>query len=192
MWYVVQVKTGTEESVRKQYMRLYEEGLREGLLQRLQGGLQQVAQQTSRETCFIPYYEQMKRYQGAWHKERRILFPGYVFIVSDDLEQLERRLRQVIGLTKLLGIEHTAIPLTEEEVLFLTRFGGDDHVVVMSKGIMENTQVFITEGPLQGWEGLIKRIDRHKRKAWLEVQMFGRKQQVEVGLEILEKRCREE
>lgn len=178
MWYVVQVKTGTEESVRKQFMRLYEAYPQEEPQRSLQS-----------EKCVIPYYEQMKRYQGAWHKERHILFPGYVFIISDDLERLKLRLRQIIGYTKLLGMEDEIIPLTEEEERFLCQIGGDEHVVEMSKGIVENTQVIITDGPLQGLEGLIRKINRHKRKAWIEVQMFGRIQWVEVGLEILEEHC---
>lgn len=177
MWYVVQVKTGSEESVRKQYMRLYEERRQDDMPQ---------------EPCFIPRYERMKRYQGTWHKERQILFPGYVFVISSDLEQMKGCLQRVIGLTKLLGMGGTVIPLTEEEVSFLVQFGGDDHVVTMSRGIVEGTQVIVTEGPLKGQEGLIRKIDRHKRKAWIEIKMFGRMQRVEVGMEVLEKRGREE
>lgn len=36
-------------------------------------------------------------------------------------------------------------------------------------------------------EGLIRRIDRHKRKTYLELEMFGRMKKVEVGLEIMRK-----
>ena len=43
------------------------------------------------------------------------------------------------------------------------------------------------EGPLVGMEGMIKRIDRHKRMAVLEVELFNRISEVKVGLEIVEK-----
>ena len=39
-----------------------------------------------------------------------------------------------------------------------------------------------------GKEGYIKKVDRHKRKARLELEMFGRMQEIVVGLEIVEKR----
>ena len=42
-------------------------------------------------------------------------------------------------------------------------------------------------GPLQGKEGYIKKIDRHKRRAFLEMPMFGRVQKIQVGLEIVAK-----
>jgi transcriptional antiterminator NusG len=46
----------------------------------------------------------------------------------------------------------------------------------------------VTKGPLRGYEGLIANIDRHKRTAELEIQMFGRTKRVRIGLEIVRKR----
>ncbi|WP_455436905.1 antiterminator LoaP [Hungatella hathewayi] len=168
MWYVIQVRTGTEESIRTQCEKLVDG---------------QVL-----ERCFIPYFEEMKRYQGSWHKEKRILFPGYVFAVSQDVEALFLNLKRIIGLTKLLGMENVIIALMEEEIEFLLEFGKEEHIVTMSQGIITNDSVIVVDGPLKGREGLIKRVDRHKRKAWLEFPMLGRMQNIEVGLELLEKK----
>ena len=107
----------------------------------------------------------MKRYHGEWHKETKILFPGYIFLVSPDKEKLFFQLKKVMGLTKLIGTGDEVVPLTEEEIHFLLEFGKDEQIVEMSEGIIENEQVIITRGPLKGHEGLIKKIDRHKRKA---------------------------
>lgn len=41
--------------------------------------------------------------QGAWHTEEKILFPGYVFLVSRRVTELYRSLRNVVGLAKLLS-----------------------------------------------------------------------------------------
>ena len=49
-------------------------------------------------------------------------------------------------------------------------------------------KVIITEGPLKGMEGMIKKIDRHRRTAAIEIEMFDRKVLMNVGLEIVEKR----
>ena len=57
----------------------------------------------------------------------------------------------------------------------------------MSEGIIEHSQVKVMSGPLMGKEGYIRKIDRHKRKAWLEMEMFGRTQSIQVGLEIVAK-----
>ena len=130
MWYVMQVRTGTEENIRCQCQRL----ISSDILKR----------------CFIPYYQQKKRFQGKWHIQERILFPGYVFLIAENLEQLAENLRKVTG-------------------------------------IIENDQVRILTGPLQGMEGYIRKINRHKRKAWVSIEMFGRSVDMEVGLEIVKK-----
>ena len=83
MWYVMQVRTGTEENIRCQCQRLISNNVL--------------------ERCFIPYYQQKKRFQGEWHIQERILFPGYVFLIAQNLECLSESLRKVIGMTRLLG-----------------------------------------------------------------------------------------
>ena len=168
MWYVIQVKTGNEEEIKEQCTKVIEKEIL--------------------EKSFIPYCEQMKKYQGQWHKEQMVLFPGYVFLVSPDKEKLFLELKNVTGLTKLLGTGQEIVPLSEEEVAFLQRFGKEEQIVEMSRGIIENDKVIITSGPLKGNEALIKKIDRHKRRAYLEIEMFGRKIETQVGVEIVEKR----
>ena len=42
-----------------------------------------------------------------------------------------------------------------------------------------------------GMEGNIRKIDRHKKKDWIEVGMFGRKMEMQVGCEIMKKWNRE-
>ena len=97
-------------------------------------------------------------------------------------------MKKVIGLTKLIGTGDEIVPLTEDEVTFLREFGKEEQVVGVSKGIIVDDKVIIQTGPLKGNEGLIKKIDRHKRKAWLELELFGRTVETQVGLEIVEKR----
>ena len=58
-WYVVQVFTGKEEAMKAMCLKMISPKLL--------------------KKCFIPYREQMKRYEGAWHKERRNPFSGLSF-----------------------------------------------------------------------------------------------------------------
>ena len=65
MWYVMQVTTGSESKIQLQCQRMIpKEFLTE---------------------CFIPYYEEKKRFQGRWVVQKKIMFPGYVFVVTDAL-----------------------------------------------------------------------------------------------------------
>lgn len=168
MWYVVQVQTGTEESIRIQCQKR----IPKSILTR----------------CFIPYYEEKKRIRGEWVTQKKVLFPGYLFMVTDELEELYLQLKYVEGLTRLIGTGDEIVPLNSDEEAFLRRMGGEEQVVRMSEGIIEGAQVHVTIGPLQGMEGYIRKIDRHKRKAYLEVSMFGRIQYIQVGLEVVAKK----
>lgn len=161
MWYVMQVRTGTEENIRCQCQRL----INSNVLER----------------CFIPYYQQKKRFQGEWHIQERILFPGYVFLIAENPEKL------VNGLTKLIGTGDEIVSLVQEEIDLLMKIGTDKQLVEISSGIIENDRVQILAGPLMGMEGNIRRIDRHKRMAYLEIEMFGRTVEMKVGLEIIRK-----
>ena len=57
----------------------------------------------------------------------------------------------------------------------------------MSYGYIENDKIIINDGPMKNYEGIIKKIDRHKRKAVIEVEFFGRTMEVSVGVEIVSK-----
>lgn len=128
-----------------------------------------------------------KKSNGQWNIRTRILFPGYVFLDTEDIDQVFIRLRSVIGLTRILGTGEEIVPLTEREMEFLLQFGGEEQIVGMSEGIIEGSRIRILSGPLVGKEALIRRIDRHKRKAYLEMDMFGRTQRIQVGLEVVMK-----
>lgn len=164
LWYVMQVQTGSEEKIQLQCARLISD--------------------TVLHKCFIPYFKEQRKLHGEWKLLKKILFPGYVFMITDAPEDLWYELKKVQGLTKLLSTDGEMIPLSGEKVEFLLRFGGEEQVVEISKGIFEGSKVKIISGPLVGKEGLIKKIDYHKRKATLEVDMFGRKQVIRLGLEV--------
>ena len=108
-------------------------------------------------------------------------------VIAKNLEQLSENLRKVIGMTRLLGTGDEIVPLSQEEVELLQKLGKEEQLVAMSTGIIENDQVIILTGPLQGMEGYIRKINRHKRKAWISIEMFGRSMDMEVGLEIIKK-----
>ena len=94
MWYVIQVRSGTEEEIQRQCETVIDKDIL--------------------ERAFVPYSEQERKYQGEWHREYKVLFPGYVFLVSKDKAELFYQLKRVIGLTKLLGTGYEIVPLSED------------------------------------------------------------------------------
>lgn len=165
MWYVIQVMSG-EERMTLEFCKA-------------------LIDQPADCELFLLEIEAMKRYHGEWHKEKRIMFHGYLFVATDHLEQLVLTLNKIPKLTKVLGCERTPVPLKEEEVELLQHVMNPDYVVEVSEGFLEGNQLVVMDGPMKGMEGMVKRIDRHKRLAWLEIEMFGQLVEAMMGIEVV-------
>lgn len=143
--------------------------------------------ESSYDEIFVPQYEIRKRYQGKWHDVYKILFAGYVFFASDAPEKLFSELKKVPHMTKLLktGDDYRAV-LPEEEK-FLRTMMDEDYIIRVSEGLIIGDEVWIAESGLSEYRAAITKIDRHRRIAKLEIDMFGHPTPAEVGLEVIHK-----
>lgn len=147
-------------------------------------------------SCFHPVRCVRKKFRGEWMDRHEKLLPGYVFMNSENAEELYLALKGIPMLTKFLGwnMEYVT-PLTEQETVWLEALvsaGQDDMItgeVPLSQiEIDENDQIRILSGPLQNMEGMIKRINLHKRIAEVEVEFMGRMTVIHLGIEMVEKK----
>ena len=167
-WYAVQVRSGKEIEIMKACCLLIDK--------------------KTLEECFIPKCQRMKKFRGKWVNVEEILFKGYVFMISDHVDTLFNELKKMPDLTKIVGNDGENIyPIYKEEAMFLTRFGGEKHIVEVSSGYIEGDVIKVTDGPLVDQEGLIAKVDRHKRLAYVDVSLFGQVTRVQVGLELIKR-----
>ena len=172
MWYVIQVLSGDEHRIEQQCKK-------------------QMNTSCYRD-IFVPEYIRKRRYNGTWHEEKKVLFPGYVFIDTEDWEPISKELQKISGLTKLLRNADEIAPITKEEQHYLMEMMDDNYIVQVSVGYLIGEKICITEGALKNYCGYISKIDRHRRTADLMVDFFGRRTKVEVGLEVIKKVTEEE
>ena len=138
--------------------------------------------------AFVPRYQLKKRYKGTWLLREEVLLPGYVFVITPNPKLLQQRLYGIPAFAKLLRNTESFAKLDQSEIQFINAFTNpDNRLIEMSEGVIEGDKIIILNGPLMSQTGLIKRIDRHKRLAYLEVDMLGRKVEIKVGLEIVQK-----
>lgn len=136
--------------------------------------------------CFPLSYQLLKKQQGVWRLVTEVMFPGYLFLVSNDIASVRKGLGSSTAFMRLLGAGAHISTLKPQEAAFVRDFGGRDRMVRLSEGVIEGGRTIVTSGPLRGHEGLIRKIDRHKRVAYLDIGLLGR-EQVRVGLEIVRK-----
>ena len=112
--------------------------------------------------------------------KEKTLFPGYIYVESDDSKMTQdmwHHIRQVHGVLGFLGI------LSNAEVMKL--LGKADEMLdageKMAEPFIINEDVKITDGPFNDFIGTIEEINNEKKKLKVVVKIFGRKTPVEVS-----------
>ena len=170
-WYVLFVLTGYEEKVKDK--------INEYNIEEIE--------------AFIPKKTKHYKIKGQVIKKEEILFKGYIFVKTDLPYKefkvfLSKDIKYLTGYIKLLEHDKEGTEsLYPQERMFLERFTNKKHVIEESIGFIEGDQIIVTSGPLAGHESMIKKIDRHKRLAYLDIDMFGRSQTISISLEIISK-----
>lgn len=142
---------------------------------------------------FIPILETLFKIKGQVKKEYKPLFPGYVFIESelppkDFLNRMNKIIYSSQDIFRILKYGGTnEIALQEHEKNMLLRLSNDDHCIESSSGFIVGNDVYINNGPLKGYESIIKKIDRHKRQAIIELEFMGELRSIVLALDILSK-----
>ena len=159
-WYVVHTYSGYENKVSQNLATIVEN-------RRLQDLIFEVKVPTE----MVPDIK-----DGKEREVERKLFPGYVLVkmfLTDDTWYIVRNTR---GVTGFVGSTTKPIPLTDEEV---ENLGVDKHEITLDFAVGENIQ--ITDGPLEGFIGIVEEIDRNAKKVKVKVSMFGRETPAELS-----------
>lgn len=140
------------------------------------------------ERCFVPKAEVMRKYEGTPRLVTLILLQGYVFMLSRNGSELARQLKALSFPVRLVGEQETTyIPLSTHEQQWFSAVLDSTSTMRFSRGYIEQGQTYVTEGPLRGFEQRIRKIDRHKKLAYIDIDMIEQRTTVRAGLEITRK-----
>ena len=105
MWYAVQTPTGREAEMAEKLNRVYSG--------------------ESDKPCFVLSKERSWRMGGIYHIGVEPMFPGYIFVDTDDAGELEQKIGILAGSAKL-PLDEKAVPLEKAEEDFLKRLLRED------------------------------------------------------------------
>ena len=176
-WYVIQVETGRErmacEAIRRACQLSSEDASCDDELL---------------HECFTPSYRSQFKLHGEWHDEKRLLLPGYVVAVTSDPWRLAHILRGVSGLTRILTMGETFVPLSDDDRSWIERWTTEgDRTIPMSVAYKEGDRIVVTEGPLKGMEAMITQVKRRQNLAKIEIHAGAITIRATVGLAVLPK-----
>ncbi len=169
-WYVVRAVSGQENKI-KTYI--------ENEISRL--GLQDFVEQV-----LVPTEKVVQIRNGKKINKEKVYFPGYVMIKANLSGEIPHIIKSITNVIGFLGETKGGdpIPLRQAEV---NRMLGkvdelnveSDANVVIPFAVGETVKVI--DGPFNGFDGTIEKINEEKRKLEVMVKIFGRKTPLELS-----------
>lgn len=135
--------------------------------------------------CYVLLTELARRRAGSWRTELVPTFPSYLFLDVRDADALARGLALLSAPARLLWLGDAPAAIPADDVALLRSLSGPEHVIRMSRGAIEEGSLRVWEGPLAGLERSVRRIDRHRRVAYLDSRLG--EGHLRVGLEVVSK-----
>ncbi|MBE6948714.1 MAG: transcription termination/antitermination protein NusG [Ruminococcaceae bacterium] len=168
-WYVLHTYSGYENAVATTIEKSAENRKMLDLIHEINIPMETVTEITDSQTKTV---------------ERKV-FPGYVLIKMILTDESWHLVRNVRGVTGFVGSGGKPIPLTEDEIIAL---GVEKREIKV--GFEVGNTVKVTDGPLEGFNGIVDEIEIDKEKVRVIVSMFGRETPVDLDfdqIEVIEK-----
>ena len=164
-WHAIHVRTGREdavcEAIRKQAARMGYAGEFELL---------------------VPKRKLQERHQGEFLEIIRRMFPGYVLVQSEEIREFAEITQKCKSIFRLLQSEGEFQEIRLEEISTIIYMTDEAGVIGASEVIAEGGFIEVVSGPLEGYEGQIKKIDKYRRRAKVEFLFDGGRYLIDLGI----------
>jgi len=174
-WYVVRAVSGQENKV-KNYI--------ETEINRL--GMSDYISQV-----LVPTEKVVQVRDGKKISKDRVYFPGYVMIEANLTGEIPHIIKSITGVIGFLGETKggDAVPLRLSEVNRM--LGKVDELSVKTDNVSipftSGETVKVIDGPFNGFNGTVEKVNEDKRKLEVMVKIFGRKTPLELSFMQVEK-----
>jgi len=174
-WYVVRAVSGQENKV-KNYI--------ETEINRL--GLSDYVSQV-----LVPTEKVVQIKDGKKISKEKVYFPGYIMVEANLTGEIPHIIKSITNVIGFLGETKggDAVPLRQSEVNRM--LGKVDELAVNADTIAipfsSGETVKVIDGPFNGFNGTIEKVNEEKRKLEVMVKIFGRKTPLELSFMQVEK-----
>ncbi len=164
-WYSVSVLSNYEKKVAEQIKELVEQ---EGLEDQI-------------EEALVPTEEVIEVRKGKKVTAERRFMPGYILIRMDMTERGYHLISNVNRVTGFLGQPGKPIPMRDREIAAILNQVEEGAESPRSTIVFEiGEQVNVTDGPFEGFAGMVEEVDEENSRLKVTVSIFGRETPVEL------------
>ncbi|GAB5401425.1 MAG: transcription termination/antitermination protein NusG [Aureisphaera sp.] len=174
-WYVVRSVSGQENKI-KSYI--------ESEIVRLE--LQDYIEQV-----LVPTEKVIQIRNGKKINKERVYFPGYIMIQASLAGEVPHIIKSINGVIGFLGETKGGDPVPLRQAEVNRMLGKVDELAVQDDNInipyIIGETVKVIDGPFNGFNGTVEKINEEKRKLEVMVKIFGRKTPLELSYMQVEK-----
>lgn len=136
----------------------------------------------------VPVERVYQQRNGKKVVKERILYAGYVFVEAALVGEVPHILRNIPNIINFLG-DNNPVPMRASEVARMigTADQGMDDTADVVMEFVEGETVKVTDGPFNGFSGVVEEVNVEKKKLSVMVKIFGRKTPLELGYLQVEK-----
>lgn len=139
----------------------------------------------------VPMEKVIQIRNGKKINRERVYFPGYVMVQANLAGEVPHVIKSVTGVIGFLGETKGGdpVPMRKSEVNRMLgkvdELSVKDENVVIPYSVGETVKVI--DGPFNGFDGIIEKVNEEKRKLEVMVKIFGRKTPLELNYMQVEK-----
>ncbi|TCP60227.1 transcription antitermination protein nusG [Rhodovulum bhavnagarense] len=133
------------------------------------------------EEVLVPTEEVIEIRRGKKVTAERRFMPGYVLVRMDMTDRGYHLINQINRVTGFLGPQGKPMPMRDEEVNQILNRAEEGEVAPRSLITFEvGEQVSVTDGPFEGFAGMVEDVDDDNQRLKVTVSIFGRATPVEL------------
>ncbi|MDG1270058.1 MAG: transcription termination/antitermination protein NusG, partial [Ulvibacter sp.] len=143
------------------------------------------------EQVLVPTEKVIQIRNGKKTNKERVYFPGYIMVQASLAGEIPHIIRAINGVIGFLGEVKGGepVPLRQSEVNRL--LGKVDELSVKDENVnipfTIGETIKVVDGPFNGFNGTVEKINEEKRKLEVMVKIFGRKTPLELSYMQVEK-----
>lgn len=139
----------------------------------------------NRLEAIAPVRVLQEKRKGKWQQREQILFPGYVFLYAEEEIDFEL-IKRIPGFYKVLGNKSDFKKLRGTDYEYSMWIYRHQGYIETSKVLTIGRTVKVIDGPLLDGFGTIVKLDKHKRRIWVDFEFDGRMRTVSLSAECVE------
>lgn len=174
-WYVVRAVSGQENKVKEYIEReISHHGLEDFV-----------------EQVLVPTEKVIQIRNGKKISKERVYFPGYVMILANIGGEIPHIIKSINGVIGFLGETKGGDPVPLRRTEVNRMLGKVDELSVKADNVAIpftiGETIKVIDGPFNGFNGTVEKINEEKRKLEVMVKIFGRKTPLELSYMQVEK-----